>query len=77
MEVVDFYPKTFQQIEKQDNPAFGDDECVMIVREPNRPGVTGKSKVLHIKPDPIDSVTEVALFWRQERAIEYAKDFTP
>ena len=72
MIVVDFYPKEFQDIPAQDNPAFGADECMMIVKEH---GGT-KACVLRIKPDPIESVTHIALFWRHGLAVEYAASFT-
>jgi len=32
-DVVDFYPQTFQDIPKQDNPALNDGSCIMIVKE--------------------------------------------
>lgn len=73
METVNFYPKTFRGIPEQDNPAFGEDECLMIVRE-DKQG-SDHSIVLHIVPDPIKSVTSVAKFWRHERAVKYCGDF--
>lgn len=73
MQTVDFYPQEFHQIPEQDNPAFDNHECVMIVKEL---GGT-KACVLHIKPDPLESVTSIALFWRHDRAVEYAEFFRP
>ncbi len=75
METVDFYPKTFHQIPEQDNPAFGQGECVMIVRECLPTHNSERAVVLHIVPDPDESVTSVAVFWRHERAIAYANVF--
>ena len=73
MQTVDLYPQEFHEIPTQDNPAFDNHECVMIVKEH---GGT-KACVLHIVPDPVESVTSIALFWRHERAVEYAEFFTP
>ena len=73
MQTVDFYPKEFHEIPEQDNPAFGNDECVMVVKERD----SKKACVLHIKPDPVESVTSIALFWRHDRATEYAEFFMP
>lgn len=72
MQTVDFYPKEFDEIPEQDNPAFDKHECVMIVKEY---GGT-KACVLHIVPDPVESVISIALFWRHELAVEYAEFFT-
>lgn len=75
MDVVDFYPKTFQQIPEQDNPALnGDDqECIMIVAS-NLPTEKGHAIVLRIefKGEP-DAVTSMAKFWRHDLAVEYCK----
>ncbi len=73
METVDFYPKTFQQIDDQDNPAFGDSECLMIVAENSGKVEHPHAVVLHIIPDPIESVTIVAKFWKHDKAIDYCK----
>ncbi len=75
METVDFYPKTFQEIPEQDNPAFGDDECLMVVSESDK---CPHAVVLHIDPEGRklgDSVTHIAKFWRHNRAIEYCDAF--
>jgi len=68
MEIVNFYPITFNEIQEQDNPAFGDDACLMIVRESF---ITDHAVVLQIVPDPIESVAHIAKFWRVEGAIDY------
>ena len=73
MQTVDFYPKEFNDIPEQDNPAFGNKECLMIVKEHHGT----KACVLLVKPDPIESVTSIALFWRHCLAAEYAKNFDP
>ncbi len=72
METVDFYPKTFQDIPDQDNPAFYGDECLMIVRS-THDFQKRHAIVLHIIPDPIESVNHVAVFWDHDKAVEYCK----
>lgn len=67
-EVVDYGSVTFNQIEKQDNPAFLDQECVMIVGSSSC-----KFKVLAIIPDPEEPVTEVAEFYRHDHAKIFAE----
>ena len=32
MDTVNFYPKTFAEIDAQDNPSTGDIECLLIVK---------------------------------------------
>lgn len=71
MQYIDFYPKTFHAIPSQDNPAFGDDECLLIVAESNIGNA--RAVVLSIKPDPIESVTSVAAFWLYENAVAYCE----
>jgi hypothetical protein len=73
VQTVDFYPKEFRDIPEQDNPAFGGEECLMIVKEHNGT----KACVLRIKPDPIESVNYIALFWRHDLAVEYSERFGP
>ena len=70
METVDFYPKTFR-IPKQDNPAFGNSECLMIVAEEN----SKHAVVLHIVPDPVEAVTSIAKFWKHRLAVSYCENW--
>lgn len=46
METIDFYPKRFTEIPEQDNPAFGDAECLIVVKN-----AVGHTTVLHILPN--------------------------
>ncbi len=73
MDTVNFYPKTFQEIPEQDNPAFDEHECLMIVAESNTN--SGHAVVLHIKPGPVDSVNHIAKFWDYEKAEQYCDTF--
>lgn len=75
MKTVDFYPKTFHQIPDQDNPAFGNDECLMVVREFDKDRESDRSAILHIKPDPIESVNRVAVVWNHDVAINFCENF--
>jgi len=81
MEYVDFYPKTFAEIEEQDNPAFGDTECLMIVREVKADYESKRYVVLHIEPkdDPKvnEAVTRIAVFWKGYIAQWFCKNFNP
>ena len=72
METVDFYPATFSEIQAQDNPAFGNDECLMVVAEEG----SDHAIVLHIVPNPIEAVTHLAKFWRHDKALEYCEFVT-
>lgn len=69
---VDFYPQTFQEIPHQDNPAFGEDECLMIVRTAD--GLE-RALVLHIKPDPVEAVNHIAVFWRHDIAWAFCRSY--
>lgn len=71
LETIDFYPQTFQAIPQPDNPAYGEviKECMMIVKDMHNE----KTLVLHIEDDPDDTVTQVAAFWRHERAKAYCE----
>jgi hypothetical protein len=79
--VVDFYPKPFSDIPTQDNPAYGDSECIIITRN-NDINIFGKSKVLnflinvlHYVPHQSESVRKVAIFYKHKEAVEYAEFF--
>jgi len=73
IETLDCYPVEFNNLHKQDNPAYGDVECLMIVKECEG----DKAIVLHIQPveKPLEdeSVTQLAIFWKHTRAIEYCE----
>lgn len=74
MDMVDFYPKTFQEIPDQDNPAFGTHECYMIVKESEH---CPHSVILHISEENLaegDAVVHVAKFWRHEKALQYCEE---
>lgn len=76
METVDFYPKHFQDIPHQDNPAYGDRECLMIVGDIRDIAVENKhALVLHIIPNPIESVNIVAKFWKHDTAEKFCIEF--
>lgn len=72
MEIVDFYPKKFQEIPAQDNPAFGDEECFILVSE----GESGHVVILHIDPDEIESVNRIAKFWNHKTAVCWCETVT-
>lgn len=76
MDVVDFYPKTFKEIPKQDNPAFGDQGCLMLVKE-NKPGSVMVT-VLLVCPEEKrdgDTVTNIAMFWRHSVAMSFCENY--
>ena len=74
MEVVNFSNSTFHQIPRKDNPAFGSDECYMIVQDEQRVHLTN---VLHIEPvaDPLkqESVRIICKCWCSDKALEIAE----
>ena len=74
MEVVNFCNSEFNQIPRQDNPAFGDEECYMIVQDSESIHFTN---VLHIEPvtDPLkeESVTKICKCWCSNKALEIAE----
>ena len=57
IEVVKF-DETFNQIPEQDNPAFGKTECILVCRTDHP---TNRYSILHIIPDPTESVNGVAV----------------
>ena len=74
MEIANFCSSTFNQIPRQNNPAFGNDECYMIVQDEDSVHFTN---VLHIEPvtDPLkeESVTRVCKCWCSNKALEIAE----
>jgi len=74
MEFVDFYPGTFYEIPDQDNPAYGDEECLIIVAESksNRTNAI----ILHIIPDQPKSMTYISKFPEHKRAVQFCKCFS-
>jgi hypothetical protein len=69
-DIVDYGSVKFHQIIPQDNPAYLDQQCVMIVGSSS---CKGKFKVLAIVPDPEESVHEVAEFFRHDHAKIFAE----
>jgi len=77
MNTVDFFPKTFREIPDQDNPATGDEECLMLVREDVPDRASMRVVVLFIQPSDDDHPAEnVAIFWRHDRAQRYCETWT-
>jgi len=79
METIDFYPKTLRQIPEQDNPAYGDTECYMLVREDTP--ARNSMRVLVLKIDPVENpfqeeaITQIATFGDHGKAQQYCKLF--
>lgn len=74
MEVVNFSETNFHDIDMQDNPAYGKDECIMIVESYE---VGPKYAVLHIipvdKPLENESVTDICDCYALDKAIIIAE----
>lgn len=73
METVNFYPKTIEEIDDQDNPAKGGQECFLITGHVacDGGGDFVAAEVYHIKPDTIEAADSIAIFWKIEKAQEY------
>lgn len=73
MEVVDFSKSLFQDIPMQDNPAYGNDECIMVVKDSQRQTMFA---VLKIDPvaDPLEevSVTKICVVYILSNALKIA-----
>jgi hypothetical protein len=81
MEYVNFYPKTFHQIEEQDNPGLTGDECLMIVRECSPVQNPVLYVVLYVKPGhsagPYGFAFPIAVFWKEYHATWFCNNFDP
>ena len=68
--IVDYGKVRFHEIETQDNPAFLNQTCVMVVADSK----TGSEMfcVLAIVPDEIEAVTTVSKFYHHEDAMLFA-----
>ena len=81
MKIINFYPKTFAEIPAQDNPAFNTDQCLMLVKEVLPSHESARVVVLLIDPkdDPYseETVTNLAVFWKEEIALAFCQSFTP
>lgn len=77
LEVIDFNSKIFSDIPKQDNPAYADDECVLICKAQD--DQTGCYVVMKIDKgqSKIDEIQQLGLFWTIESAILFSKVVTP
>lgn len=71
MDTVNFYPKTFAEIDAQDNPSTGDIECLLIVKSELMGG--SFAEVFHIKPTTIEPADSVGVFWKEVKAVEYCE----
>jgi len=78
MDIILFEDKTFNQIPKQDNPAFSDDDCLLICRDGNFPSMFN---VLEIKDQYVgeskieERVCRLGKFWRVENAKLFAEAY--
>lgn len=91
MQIVDFHEKTFNEIPRQDNPAFmnkkewdaaGEDGCLLITKQdPNKTPYknNGRFCVFEIEPveniDNNDSVIYLGLFWDINVARLFAESY--
>lgn len=76
METINFYPKFINEIDDQDNPAKGDQECLLITGHVASSGAYFiAAEVYHIKPDTIEPADSIALFWKLANAQEYCDFF--
>jgi hypothetical protein len=73
MEIVNFYPKTFNEIPDQDNPAMlygqvrnpeGIEDCIMLVKN----YTNDHTIILHIGRHGGDHVKHIASVWNHETA---------
>jgi len=77
MEIVDFRTKTFSEIPKQDNPAYSDDECILICKaEKSQTGCYVVMKIEENNQDE-DEVAQLGLFWNIEMALLFAELIKP
>ena len=76
--VVDFYPKPLSEIPTQDNPVYGNEECIIITGKTDvntfgPPRVLNfPAYILHFEPNAQGSVKRVAIFSEHKDAEEYA-----
>lgn len=77
MEVLDFSNRLFHDIPQQDNPAYGSEECIMVVKDIVR---TALFSVLKIDPvtDPLEdeSVTTICVVYKLSNALKIAEFFS-
>jgi len=92
MEIVDFSKKTFNEIPKQDNPAFmtkkewdnvGENGCLLITKQDEqKPPYRNCGRLCVFKIEPVEnpheeeSVTCLGLFWEFELAKMFADAFS-
>lgn len=79
MEYVNFHNREISQIPSQDNPAYGDVECLLIVEEEMQPiPQPRRIVVIHIRPDIKKRTTHkeaVGIFWREDIAVQFCENF--
>ena len=91
MEIVNFSEKTFQEIPKQDNPAFmskkewdeiGEKGCVLITKQnEQKPPYRNCGRICVLRIDPTENtneektVTYLGLFWELKHAMLFAEIF--
>jgi len=74
MEVVNFCNSRFWEIPQEDNPAFGNEECYMVVKDGDNDFFT---TILHIvpkdKPLEEETITYICKCWDVNKALEIAE----
>ena len=79
MKTIDFTHKKFHEIPHQDNPAYGDEECFMVVRQSDYSPQKRRFVVLKIVPhkEPLENetVTQIAEFWDSALAMDFTETY--
>lgn len=81
MNVVNFYPKTLDQIPAQDNPIIHGDECLLIIGANFLHGNSNDVVVFYVhdsnpKTDE-DKADSIGVFWKLEVAEAFCQSFKP
>lgn len=76
MKVFDFSDRLFHDIPKQDNPAYGSEECIMITKDSHRQKLFS---ILQVEPvvDPLeyDSIIKICEVYKLDNAVKIANMF--
>lgn len=73
MEVVDFHTLRLNEIDKQDNPYYSEDECIMLVRSYARSLLHRKIDIIYVPPGVKTTIIDIATFYDHKLATEYCE----
>jgi len=73
MNVLDFHKLRLNEIDKQDNPYYSEDKCIMLVRSYTRTHWDNHIDIVYVPPGIKTTLVNIATFYDHKLAIDYCE----